>query len=100
MDGQVPAGELLGHPRTHHVHAEYLPRRAVWITTGDDLDHAFGLADDLRPAVELERVLADDDVDAGLLAGVLSRPCPRNLGMAVDRPRNTVVHHGHRVPAE
>jgi hypothetical protein len=67
---------------------------------GDDLHHAFGLADDLGPAVEAVRVLADDDVDAGRLARVLARPGPGDLRVAVDRPGDAVVHDRHRRLAE
>ncbi len=38
----VAGAQLFGHPRTGHVHAEYLAASSVGPLFGDDLDDAFG----------------------------------------------------------
>ena len=76
--------------------ADHLTGGAVGILLGDHLDETLGLAEDLGATVELERMLADDDVDAGGARLGLAGTRPGDLGMAVDRPRHPVVHHGHR----
>src|SRR3954454_3794835 len=52
VDGEVALAELLGDPRSHHVHAEDSTAGAGGgILLGDDLHEAFWLADDHGSAV-------------------------------------------------
>ena len=58
---------------------------------GDDLHHAVGLADDQRAAVAHPAVHRGLDVVAALLRLRLGEPAERDLGVAVDAPRDLVV---------
>src|SRR4051812_23555748 len=87
VDGEVALAELLGDPRSHHVHAEDATAgTGGGILLGDDLHEAFGLADDHGSAVAGEAVLRGDHVEPGFLGGLLGVTGERHLGMAVDAP--------------
>ncbi len=68
--------------------------------SGDDLHHAVGLAHDERAAVAHPAVHRGLDVVAALLGLRLGETAERDLGMAVDAPRDLVVVERERRFAE
>ena len=67
VDGEVAGTELLSHPGTSHMHAQDLSRGAVGALFGNDLHHAFGVANYLSATVAAKGVLLHDNVVTLLL---------------------------------
>src|SRR5438034_6008768 len=86
VDREVALLQQLGRPRSGDVHAENRP-----VAFGDDLHEPVGLADDERPAVPAEALHLRHDVEAELACVLLGVPGERDLGMAVDAPRDLLV---------
>src|ERR671911_2366547 len=100
VDGQVALAELLGHPRSDHVHPDDLAGAPVGALDGDDLHQALLVTDDLGPAVGAVAVLRGHDVEPGLLGRLLRVAGERHLGLAVDAPWHPAVVDRHGLLTE
>ena len=100
VHGEIALPELLGDPRAGHVHADDAPGLAVRALLGDHLHQAVRVTDDERAAVADVAVLGHDDVDARVLGRLLGHADERDLGVAVDAPRDLRVVERDRVLAE
>src|SRR5699024_9036192 len=100
VDREICLAELFGRPWARHVDAKDLSGGTVGTFLGDDFHHTVGFSDDEGPRVTAPTLLRDTDLIAGFAGCVFGQSDERDLGIAVDAPRDPVVIDRYRLVSQ